>query len=232
MSLPATQTNASQKIGRMSPADFVLARNLMVDGQLRPTGVTDRRILDAMRSLPREAYLPPEVADLAYMDDDVPLGGGRAMMKPLVLARLVQLAHPRAGEAALVVGAGSGYGAALLAACGVQVTALEQDEALSALAGRNAQRHVTFVHGKLAEGCAAGAPYDLVMIEGAVREIPEAIGRQVSANGRLVTVLAPEGRASCGVIAEPSVGGLRARAVFDAAAPLLPGIQPPPRFAF
>ena len=216
----------------MSAADFVLARNLMVDGQLRPSQVTDRRILDAMRSLPRESYLPAAQADLAYIDDDIALGGGRAMLKPLVLARLVQLARPRAGEAALVVGAGTGYGAALLAACGVQVTALEQDAVLVALARTNPNRLVTVVEGPLAEGMSAGAPYDLVMIEGAVREIPEAIGRQVSANGRLVTVLWPDGGAGVGVIAEPSVGGLRARAAFDASGPLLPGLQPAPRFAF
>ncbi len=216
----------------MSAADFVLARNLMVDGQLRPTNVNDRRILDAMRTLPREAYLPPALADLAYMDDDIALGDGRAMLKPLVLARLVQLARPRVGETALVVGAGTGYGSALLAACGVQVTALEPSATLAAIARANPNPLVRFVEGPLARGAPAGAPYDLVMIEGAVREIPEAIGGQVSANGRLVAVLWPEGGASVGAIAEPSVGGLRARAAFDAGAPLLPGLQPAPRFAF
>lgn len=216
----------------LSTGDSVLARNLMVDGQLRPSRVNDRRILDAMRSLPREAYLPAGMAGLAYIDDDVALGGGRVLLKPLILARLLQLARPRSGEAALVVGSGCGYGAAILAACGVQVTALEEDASLLDLARRNPQSLVNLVQGRLAEGCPAGAPFDLVVIEGAVREIPEAIGRQVSANGRLVAIVSPLGGSSVGVLAEPSTGGLRAQAEFDAAAPLLPSLMPAPGFTF
>jgi protein-L-isoaspartate(D-aspartate) O-methyltransferase len=204
----------------------------MVDGQLRPSRVNDRRILDAMRSLPREAYLPPRLADQAYMDKDIDLGSGRVLLKPLVAARLVQLARPQAGEAALVVGAGTGYGAALLAACGVQVTALEEDETLLDLARQNPAGLVKLVHGALSAGCPGGAPFDLVVIEGAVREIPPIIGRQVSANGRLVTILVPEGGTGVAVLAEPSTGGLRAQPEFDACAPLLPGLKQPPGFVF
>jgi protein-L-isoaspartate(D-aspartate) O-methyltransferase len=218
----------------MSADDAALARNLMVDGQLRPSRVSDRRILDAMRSLPREAFLPAHLAALAYIDEDVPLGGGRVLLKPLVLARLLQLARPRAGEAALLVGCGSGYGAAILALCGVQVTALEEDPALLALARRAKLdgAAITLVDGKLADGVPGAAPFDLVVIEGAVRAIPEAIGRQVSANGRLVTILAPAGSGGVAVLAEPSIGGLRAQAEFDATAPLLPGLAPAPGFTF
>ena len=221
----------------MSPADYALARNLMVDGQLRPTRVNDIRILDIMRTLPREAYLPPALAGLAYIDDDVKLGGGRVLLKPLVIARLIQLARPRAGEAALVVGSGAGYGAAILAACGVHVTALEEDAALLALAHAapavpDAPGHVTNVQGKLADGHDAGAPYDLVLIEGAVREIPEAIGRQVGEHGRLVAIVCPPGGTGVAVLAEPSIGGLRAHAQFDASAPLLPGLLPAAGFSF
>ncbi len=229
MSLSATDAPSSVAL---SPDDARLARNLMVDGQLRPSKVNDRRILDAMRTLPREAYVPAPAAALAYIDDDIQLGGGRVLLKPLVLARLVQLARPRAGEAALVVGAGCGYGSAILAACGVHVTALEEEEALLELARRNPSPLVTLVQGRLALGHPDGAPYDLVVIEGAVRDIPDAIGRQVSANGRLVTVLSPAGGTSVGVLAEPSTGGLRAQAAFDAAAPLLPSLAPAPGFVF
>lgn len=216
----------------MSSADLALARNLMVDGQLRPNRVSDRRILDAMRSLPRERYVPEARADFAYIDENIALGGGRFLLKPLVLARLIQLASPRAGEAALVVGSGPGYGAAILAACGVHVTALEEEPELLALARRNPDPNVTLVEGKLAHGCPGGAPYDLVVIEGGVRAIPEAIGAQVSANGRLVTVLVPEGAASVAVLAEPSTGGLRAQPEFDATAPLIPNLVPAPVFTF
>ncbi len=218
----------------MSAADFGLARNLMVDGQLRPNKVTDRRILDAMRSLPRERFAPPALASLAYIDQDLPLGAGRVMLKPLVIARLLQLARPRAGETALVVGSGSGYGAAILGACGVHVTALEElpdlvAMARDALAGNTA---ISLVQGSLAEGHAASAPFDLVVIEGAVPAIPESIGRQVAAGGRLVTIIMENGVAGYAALAEPSTVGLRAQAAFDATAPLLPGLQPAKSFIF
>jgi protein-L-isoaspartate(D-aspartate) O-methyltransferase len=218
----------------MSAADFTLARNLMVDGQLRPTKVTDRRILDAMRSIPRETYVPAQIAPTAYIDQDLPLGGGRVLLKPLVIARLLQLARPLAGETALIVGSGTGYGAAVLAACGVHVTALEQDPQLVAQAkSANAgAADIAFVQGPLADGYAASAPYDLVVIEGAVPAIPESIGRQVAASGRLVAIILAEGHAGYAALAEPSTGGLRAQAAFDANAPLLPGLAPAPGFSF
>lgn len=217
----------------MSAADYALARNLMVDGQLRPSKVTDRRILDAMRTLPREKFVPEAVSTLAHIDENLPLGGGRVLLKPLVLARLLQLARPHVGETALIVGSGTGYGAAILAACGVQVTALEEDAALSEQARRLAtDQGISFVQGRLAEGWAASAPYDLVVIEGAVPSIPEAIGSQVAAGGRLVTIIAAAGAAGYAAIAEPTTGGLRAQAAFDATAPLLPGLAPAPGFTF
>jgi protein-L-isoaspartate(D-aspartate) O-methyltransferase len=218
----------------MSAADFNLARNLMVDGQLRPNKVTDRRIIDAMRSLPRELFAPPNFASLAYIDEDLPLGHGRVMLKPLVIARLLQLARPRAGETALVVGSGTGYGAAILAACGVQVTALESVPSLVEMA-RHALTDlasISLVQGPLAEGHAAAAPYDLVVIEGAVPSIPPTIGRQVAAGGRLVTIIMENGVAGYAALAEPTTGGLRAQAAFDANAKLLPGLSPAKSFTF
>jgi protein-L-isoaspartate(D-aspartate) O-methyltransferase len=216
-------------------SDLQTAHDLMVDGQLRPNRVRDRRILDTMRRLDRTRFVPPAQAPLAYIDANVPVSPGRFLLKPLVIARLLQLAAPVAGETALIVGAGTGYGAAVLAACGVHVTALEDDHALAAMsreAVRDEAFPVSFVSGPLAEGWAERAPYDLVFIEGAVRAIPERIGRQVAASGRLVTVIAPEGAASYAVMAEPTVGGLAARPAFDAVAPLLPGLLPAPAFVF
>jgi protein-L-isoaspartate(D-aspartate) O-methyltransferase len=213
------------------------ARDVMVDGQLRPTNVTNQLVLDAMRALPREVFLPEALRNLAYIDDCLKLTPGRAMMTPLTLARLIQLASPLPGETALVVGAGAGYGAAVLAACGVQVTALEQDETLLGLS-RQAAAHVvsnppvTWVTGKLADGVPDRAPYDLILIEGAVRAIPDRIARQVAQNGRLVTVLWPLRGVGVAVIAEPSTDGLCERRAFDAAAPLLPELLPAAAFAF
>ena len=219
--------------------DYALARNLMVDGQLRPTKVNDRRLLDIMRRLPRELYVPAALRRFAYIDDDLKISATRVLIKPLVIARLIQLATPRAGETALVVGAGTGYAATVLAHLGLHVTALEEDADLIAIAREvtlapNAGQTfpVSFVTGKLADGFAERAPYDLILIEGAVRAIPERIGRQVAQNGRLVTVLAAENTAGTAIIAEPSLGGVRARPAFDANTALLPALIPVASFAF
>ena len=219
---------------------FSAARNNMVDSQVRPNRVTDPRVLDAMRSLPREQFVPPEQAALAYMEADVPLGGGRVLMEPMVLARLVQLARIRPGERTLVVAAGTGYGAAVVAACGAAVTALEENEALLAIALRALPRHapsVRLVHGPLAAGMPADPAWDLILIEGAVASIPAAFAAQLAASGRLVTVLSePGGVTGRAVLAEPvMVAGaprFRTREVFDCSPPLLPELRAPAGFVF
>ena len=225
----------------MTAADYVDARNRMVDGQIRPNKVIDRRILDAMRDLPRERFMPPAalpagMAALAYADEDVPLGGGRYMIEPMVLARLLQLARPRRGERALVVGAGTGYGAAVLARCGAAVIALEEDTRLADVALRmlaETAPSVQLVIGPLRDGWAQAAPFDLVVIEGAVRSFPPAIEQQVKTEGgRLVGVVAHEGRSGGGVLAEPSQGHLRAQMEFDCATPLLKPLLTASGFVF
>ena len=149
----------------------------MVDGQIRPNKVTDPRIIHAMRQLPREQFLPAGLAALAYVDEDVNLGGGRVLMEPMVIARLIQSLAPRAGERALVAACGTGYGAALLAATGARVTALEEDEELAALARTALASYapsVAVVTGPIAAGWPAGGPWDIVLIEGGVAAIPPA----------------------------------------------------------
>jgi protein-L-isoaspartate(D-aspartate) O-methyltransferase len=220
----------------IAAALFIEARNHMVDSQIRPNRVTDPRLVAALRRIPRERFLPSSLAAFAYVDDDVSLGGGRVLMEPLVIARLIQLLAPMQGERALVVGAGTGYGAALLAACGPRVTALEEDSALLPLA-RSALTalapEVNLVTGPLAAGWPPGAPYDLILIEGAVSEIPRAIGEQLRMDGgRLVTVLGGAGRTGQAVLAEPTSSGLRPQAMFDCATPPLPSMQPAPAFVF
>ena len=226
-----------------SPADYAAARDHMVDGQVRPNKVIDPRIIRAMRSIPRERFVPPHLANLAYTDEDVPLGRGRALMEPMVIARLAQLARVRDGDRVLVVGAGTGYGAVLMAACGGRVTALEEDEALLAIARRTVPEFApgaAVVAGPLAAGQAIGAPWDAILIEGAVRAIPPAIALQLNpAGGRLVTVLTPGSVASGGqgVLAEPGQhsapsAALRAQPMFDCATPLLPPLLPAASFQF
>jgi protein-L-isoaspartate(D-aspartate) O-methyltransferase len=214
--------------------DYTIARNNMVEGQVRPNKVTDPRILDAMRDLRRETFLPPQQRSLAYSDQDVPLPGGRVLLHPMVVARLAQLAGVRGGERVLVVGAGCGYGAALLARCGATVTALEEDAALldlarSALAGTAG---ITLVAGKLSDGWPAAAPYDLIFIEGAAEELPPALTGQLrTPGGRLVGVLAGD-RVGRAVLAEPGRGGLSVRPQFDCATPTLPALRRQPLFVF
>ncbi len=215
--------------------DMAHARQRMVDTQIRPVQVSDPRVIAAMRTLPRERFVPADRAAIAYMDQGVPLGGGRVLTEPRVIARLVQALVPHGGERALVVGAGTGYAACLLAALGVSVLALEQSEALAEIGQRLVAELAPAVRyriGPLAEGHADAAPYDLILIDGAVRAIPDAVAAQLGAGGRLATVLALPGRVPVGVLAEPSAAGLRPRPQFDAATPLLPELAPAPRFSF
>jgi protein-L-isoaspartate(D-aspartate) O-methyltransferase len=215
---------------------FAEARARMVDSQVRPNKVADPRIIAAMRRLPRERFIPSHLAALAYADDDVPLGEGRFLIEPAVIARMVQLAAVVAGERALVVAAGTGYGAALLAACGARVTALEENASLQATA-RNVLAElapsVSLVSGPLRAGWPPGAPYEVILIEGAVPTIPAAIGEQLHREtGRLVAALAGPAGVGQAVLAEATAAGLRTQPMFDCATPPIPGLLAPPSFVF
>lgn len=217
--------------------DFAAARALMVDGQVRPNKVNDPRIIAAMRALPRERFVPAAQASLAYSDEDVKLGGGRVLLEPMVIGRLVQIAAVREGERVLVVASGPGYGAALLAACGADVTAVEQDLALLAMARAvlpQVAPGVTLMEGPVAEGWKAGAPYDVILVEGAVPEIPEALAGQLRGDGsRLLAVLKPAGRMGQAVLCTRAGGGrMNPAPVFDCATPVLPMLQREPGFVF
>lgn len=247
---PATELLTAR---RESPAtELEAARNNMVDSQVRPNKVNDARILSAMRSIAREDFLPPALATRAYTDDDVPLGGaipgadGRYLTAPMTIARMVQLAMVRPGERVLVVAAGPGYGAALIAACGGLVFALEENAEIAALASRALANAfgVALVTGPLKAGWLGAAPYDLILIEGAVVEIPAAIAAQLNPrSGRLITVLQLGGPAlpnnggsrhgvGQAVLAEATPSGLRMQPAFDCAAPLIAALLPPPAFVF
>ena len=168
--------------------DFALARRNMVDGQLRPNRVTNSQLLAVIGALPREKFLPDGLRSVAYSDEDVPLGNGRFLMEPMVLARLIQTLQPRETDRALVVASGRGYGAALLARLVKSVVAVESDAALAAAAERTAKElGLTGVEqkvGPMEEGAAASGPYDVILIEGAVRQVPQAILEQLVDGGR------------------------------------------------
>ena len=217
--------------------DFALARRNMVDGQLRPNRVTNAELLTAIGALPRERFLPEALRSVAYADDDVPLGGGRYLMEPMVLARLIQTLQPQHRDRALIVGAGRGYGAALLARLVKLVTAVESDPALAGAGGQIAKDmglvNIHWVTGKLEQGAPGAAPYDVVLIEGAVRQIPQTILDQMAEGGRLAAIVtgAP-GAMGVAQIFIKDGGVTSGRPLFEAGTPLLPGFTPPPRFTF
>jgi protein-L-isoaspartate(D-aspartate) O-methyltransferase len=217
--------------------DFALARRNMVEGQLRPNRVTNAQLLAEIGSLPRERFLPEGLRSVAYSDEDVPLGNGRYLMEPMVLARLVQTLQPRETDRALVVASGRGYGAALLARLVKSVIAVESDPALAAAAQQAAKdlglANIEQRIGQPEAGAADAGPYDVVLIEGAVRQVPPAILEQLVDGGRLATIVAgAPGALGTAQIFVKEGGVVSGRPIFDAGTPSLPGFAPPPRFTF
>jgi protein-L-isoaspartate(D-aspartate) O-methyltransferase len=215
--------------------DAANARRLMVEGQVRTADVTDTRVLDAMLTLPREQFLPPSLAQLAYVDGDIPVARGRSLLKPMVLAKLVQAARIEATDRVLDVGCATAYSSALLARLAGSVVALEEDpnlarQARDALVAVGATG-VEVMTGPLNAGWAAGGPYDVIFFNGATEIAPESLGPQLNPDGRLLAVYgrSPASKATIYHLIE---GRLVGRPAFDAAARLLPGFSAPPEFVF
>ena len=217
--------------------DFALARRNMVDGQLRPNRVNNAQLLAVVGALPRERFLPDGMKSVAYSDEDVPLGNGRFLMEPMVLARLIQTLQAGPGDKALVVASGRGYGAALLASLVKSVVAVESDAGLAGSADQTIKAlglgNVTLVTAQAEAGMAASGPYDVILIEGSVRQIPPAILDQLAEGGRLVTVVAgAPGAMGVAQLVVKEGGVTCGRPHFDAGTPVLPGFAPPARFTF
>jgi len=208
----------------------------MIDSQLRPNRVTNARLLAAIGELPREQFLPQATRSVAYSDEDVPLGNGRYLMEPMVLARLIQTLQTVPDDRALVVASGRGYGAALLARLAASVVAVEGDPLMATAAEQTAKElgidGIRQTVGPLEEGARPG-PYDVILIEGAVQLVPQAIFDQLADGGRLTTVVAgPPGALGVAELFVKEGGAISRRALFDAGTPSLPGFAPPPRFTF
>ncbi len=208
----------------------------MVESQVRPNKVTDPAIIEAMLAVPRERFVPPSLRGIAYVDEDIPLGGGRYLMEPMVLARLLQTAAIRPSDVVLDVGCGSGYASAVLALLARDVVALEEDPALmrqaAVLVAELGLPTVAVVEGKLAAGCPARAPYDVILFNGAVAAIPPVIAQQLADGGRLLAVVQADGAMGKAVLMTRVDDVFGQRIVFDAATPLLPGFAAQPGFVF
>lgn len=209
--------------------DYAQLRHTMVDTQLRTVGVNDAAVLAAMSKVPRERFVPADRAGLAYADGAVQLGGGRTLAEPLVTGLLLTHLKVQPGERVLIVGAGSGYSAALLVEIGAEVTALEEQPDLRAMAEAAG---VAAAGGALAEGCPDGAPYDAMLIESAVETLPPALLTQLVEGGRLAAVMLDEGGVARATIGRVMGGRFTGTAFLEVAAARLPGFERPKAFVF
>jgi protein-L-isoaspartate(D-aspartate) O-methyltransferase len=208
--------------------DYASARRTMVESQLRPQGVTDHAVLEAMSAVEREAFVPAEVRPLAYVDRSLPLGGGRFLSPPAVLGQLLTQMMPVAGERALIVGAVTCYSAAVLARIGLDVTALESSPELAAQAR---QAGINVVEGDLEAGYKKGAPYPLILLDGAVEHIPQALVDQLADGARLGGALADSGISRL-IIGRKAGGAFGYLSIGDAGIAALPGFSRPRTFTF
>lgn len=220
----------------MNKPSFETMRAAMVDCQLRTVGVTDARVVDAISAVPRERFVAKGREMLAYLDEDQPIAPGRCITEPMVFGRLLNAARIGADERVLLIGAGTGYGAAVIARLAGQVVAVEEDaklaeQARSVLAALGVG-NVAIVQGALNAGASDGAPYDVIFIDGAVEQIPQALLGQLRDGGRLIGVLIDETGVGRAVVGIRSGEGFGTTAFSEAATARLPGFERPKGFKF
>ncbi|WP_137112055.1 protein-L-isoaspartate O-methyltransferase [Rhodobacter sp. SY28-1] len=209
-------------------SEFATRRVMMVDTQVRPSDVTKFPIIDAMLTVPRETFVPEDKREAAYMGENLPLAPGRVVLEARTLAKLLDALDIQPGELVLDVGCGLGYSAAVIARLGETVVAVEEDEALAAEAQRLLSEegvdNAVVIAGKLTEGSAKCAPYDVITVEGGVETMPETILSQLKDGGRIGAVFM-EGAVGTARIGYKTEGRVSWRPVFNASAPVLPGFQ-------
>lgn len=207
-------------------------RAAMIDSQLRTNDVTEPAVVGAMGAIAREAHVPPALASVAYMDRAIPLGNGRALNPPLVTGRMLVAAMVGPEMRVLLVGAATGYTAACLARLGAEVHALEEDAALLATArSAGASEGIDWIEAPLADGAPDRAPFDRILIDGAVEALPPALADQLAEGGRIVAALR-EGAVTRLVQGMKAGGALALRPFADMDAAPLPGFGTPKGFQF
>ena len=218
---------------------FSTARHKMVDGQVRPSDITDIKIIDAMLAVPREVFVPENQRALAYLDLDLDVSEGasakRFLIKPVVTAKTLQAAEIKDTDNVLVVGCATGYAAAVAAKLAGQVTATESDPSLAtkaaAILAQIGLGHVTIKAAPAAEGDMAQAPFDVIILNGATEITPDRLYRQLKDGGRLVGVFATTQPPRATIVTH-SHDDFGHRALFDATVPVLPGLERLPAFVF
>lgn len=209
-------------------SEFAARRVMMVDTQVRPSDVTKFPIIDAMLSVPRETFVPDDRREAAYVGENLPLAPGRVVLEPRTLAKLLDALDLQPGELVLTVGCGLGYAAAVIARLAETVVAVEEDETLAADAQRILSEegvdNAVVVTGKLAEGAAKCAPYDVITVEGGVELIPDAVLAQLKEGGRIGAVFM-DGAVGTVRVGYKTEGRMTWRPMFNATAPVLPGFR-------
>lgn len=216
-------------------SDYAERRRIMVDTQVRPSDVTKYPIIDAMLSVPREAFVPGGRREAAYVGENMTLAPGRVMLEPRTFAKMLDALDVGPGDLVLDVGAGLGYSAAVLSRLAEAVIAVEEDagfaaEAQTALSEQGAD-NVVVVEGALAEGAAQHGPYDVIIIEGAAEAVPQALLDQLREGGR-IACLFMEGALGVCRIGYRLDGRVNWRFAFNASAPVLPGFERARDFVF
>jgi len=208
----------------------------MVESQIRTNKVTDPRIVAAFEAVAREAFVGADKRGIAYIDDDLEVSPGRYLLEPMVLARLLQAAVPQATDMVLDIGCATGYSTAVLAQLAQTVVGLESDRGLMDLANRTLNAldvdNAVVVEGALTAGYQKQAPYDVIVFQGAVSEVPEAVRRQLADGGRLVAVVVDTTAIGRGTLVQRAGDSFSARRLFDASTPLLPGFAREAGFVF
>ena len=215
--------------------DFEARREAMVDTQVRPSDVTRLPIIEALLAVPREEFVPVNLREAAYIGENLPLGPGRTILEPRTFAKMLEAVDLGPGDLVLDLGCGLGYSAAVMARMADAVAAVEEidgmaSEALATLAEQGVD-NVVVETAPLTDGAPQHGPYDAIVIEGAVEQIPGTILDQLKEGGRIVALFA-EGKLCVARIGYKIEGAVSWRFLFNASAPVLPGFARAPEFEF